>query len=61
MSENTEFIRDYLGDSVYATFDGYITTIYLDNGMGAHTQIVMEPEVLEALDRFVKRCKQASK
>lgn len=45
-------INQYLGDSVYATFDGYAITIYLDNGLGQHWPIYLEPDVLERLIKF---------
>ena len=51
-------IKDYLGDSVYASFDGYAVTLYLDNGFGPKNEIVMEPQVLDALNRFKIRCQK---
>lgn len=50
--------RDYLGDSVYADFDGYAITLTTDNGYGATNTIYLEPAVLEALDRYRKRVAQ---
>lgn len=47
--------KDYLGDSVYAEFDGYGVTLTTDNGMGASNTIYLEPEVFSALQRFVIR------
>ena len=49
----------YLGDSVYARTEGSTLVLYLDNGDGEHTRIVMEPEVVKAFDRYrqyVKSC-----
>lgn len=41
----------YLGDGVYARFDGY--SIWLDlRGQDNYTKIALEPEVLSALDEF---------
>lgn len=47
--------KDYLGDSVYADFDGFAIILTTENGMGASNTIVMEPEVLAALNRFAQR------
>jgi hypothetical protein len=45
----------YLGDGVYAVFDGYSISLDL-RGQDTTTSIVLEPEVLESLDRFRKEC-----
>lgn len=45
----------YLGDSVYAKFDGFAIVLTTNNGYGPSNTIVLEPEVMRALDRFVKR------
>lgn len=46
----------YLGDGVYATFDGY--NIWLDlRAQVDTTRICLEPQVLEALDKFRRRWK----
>jgi hypothetical protein len=50
----TKPIEDYLGDGVYATFDGYDLTLDL-RGQDDTTRIVLEPQVLEALLRFHSR------
>ena len=52
-------MKDYLGDSVYAEFDGYGYILTTDNGCGSSNIIYMEPEVLSALMRFVDRMKTA--
>lgn len=44
----------YLGDSVYVRMEGPCFVLYLDNGYGEHTTIVMEPEAMEAFDRYRK-------
>lgn len=43
----------YLGDSVYAQMDGVSVRLYLDNGLGAHSEIYLEPAVYSALCDFV--------
>lgn len=41
----------YLGDGVYASFDGYMITLDL-RGQDSTTRIALEPEVLAALNEF---------
>ena len=53
-------MKDYLGDSVYAEFDGHGIVLTTENGLGASNTIVLEPEVLHALNNFVERIKQQS-
>lgn len=47
----------YLGDSVYATFDGYYVELTTENGYGATNSILLEPQVLDALDNYLKGLK----
>jgi hypothetical protein len=47
--------QTYLGDSVYAGFDGYNIVLTTNNGLGANNVICMEPAVLNALDLYRKR------
>lgn len=47
--------KDYLGDSVYAEFDGYGIVLTTENGEGPSNRIVLEPQVLESLNRYVER------
>ena len=42
----------YLGDSVYARSDGESLVLELNNGHGFFNTIAMEPEVLNALDKY---------
>jgi len=46
----------YLGDSVYANFDGYAIILTTENRLPTDpsNEIYMEPEVLDALVVFVK-------
>jgi len=50
MSNNSEH-ADYLGDGVYADFDGYQIELKTLEG----NVIYLEPNVLDALDRYRKR------
>lgn len=45
----------YLGDSVYATFDGYHIVLTTENGDGASNTIALEPSVMDALFGLQKR------
>lgn len=56
--ENQPPLKDYLGDSVYAEWDGYSITLTTDNGFGPSNAIVLDPLTLAALDRFVARAQE---
>lgn len=46
--------RKYLGDSVYADFDGYHIILTTENGLPTDpsNRIAIEPAVLDALNRY---------
>lgn len=48
-------MKEYLGDSVYVEFDGYSFILTTENGYpdDPRNRIVLDPEVYEALLRFV--------
>ncbi len=52
--------KDYLGDFVYAEFDGSCITLTTENdGSGNSSNIIaLEPHVLAALIRFDKRARE---
>ena len=52
-------IKDYLGDSVYAEYDGDGIVLTTDNGYGAINIIYLESGTFDALIRFVKNIKNA--
>jgi len=52
MSEN-EKIESYLGDGVYASWDGY--HVWLDLRMQGEERIALEPAALQRLDEFRDR------
>ncbi len=54
MNNDKEF-KSYLGDSVYARFDGYHIILYLDNGYGPHREIALDPNVISNFNEYVKR------
>ena len=41
--------KTYLGDSVYAQFDGFMIVLTTENGMGPSNTIYLEPTVYDAL------------
>ena len=45
--------RTYLGDGVYASFDGELVWIETDNGIEISNRIAFEKETFEALLQFV--------
>ncbi len=50
-------MKDYLGDSVYAEWNGYAIVLTTENGYDddPRNQIILETEVYAALLRFVRR------
>lgn len=51
--------KDYLGDGVYAEFDGYHVVLTTENGMGTTNAIALDGDVILALNRFMDRLKAA--
>ena len=45
--------KDYMGDGVYATWDGYSVILILE--AQDDSRIVLEPEVLAAVMQFYRR------
>jgi len=50
-----ENFKIYLGDSVYADFDGYHIILTTDNGFGATNTIALDPDVYNALINYKTR------
>lgn len=50
-------MKAYLGDSVYAEWNGYAIVLTTENGYAddPRNRIVLEPEVYESLVEFVKK------
>jgi hypothetical protein len=42
----------YLGDSVYADYDGYHVVLTTENGLEVSNTILLEPQVMDELIRF---------
>lgn len=47
--------KTYLGDGAYADTDGFGIILTTENGIETTNQIYLEPEVLEALNKFKER------
>ena len=50
-------LKEYLGDSVYPDFDGFAIVLTTENGDGPSNTIVLEPQIINALNNFVERIK----
>ena len=50
--------KDYLGDGVYVEYDGYTVVLYTSNGVTNNSHIYLEPEVIEALNRYIANLKE---
>lgn len=46
-------MKQYLGDGVYATFDGWAVVLTTENGIETTNTIVLEAEVVAAFEKFV--------
>lgn len=52
---------DYLGDGVYALFDGLRIWLHANDHLNPTDRICLEPEVMEALKRFDARVHEPAK
>ena len=48
----------YLGDAVYASYDGFHIVLQTRDGYSATNTIALEPAVLETFDMFRKQLKE---
>ena len=46
--------KEYLGDGVYASTDGYDICLTTEDGLRVHDTIVLEPVVFSALIAYAK-------
>lgn len=49
--------RVYLGDGLYADFDGYQVRLFAHNGVSDTNEVFLEPDVLSAFLRYVDSLK----
>jgi hypothetical protein len=47
--------REYLGDGVYADFDGFQIWVAANDGIRDYARVALEPAVMKALDNYRKR------
>ncbi len=50
----------YLGDGLYASFDGYQIRLYAPRSDGTH-EVFLEPATLAAFERFVASLREQAK
>lgn len=55
VSETEWATAEYLGDGVYATFDGYQVWLRTSNGITASPPIALEPSVMQSLIDYAKK------
>lgn len=46
--------KEYLGDGVYATTDGYVIKLTTEDGIKTYNTIFLEPTVFSALVTYAK-------
>ncbi len=46
-------MKRYLGDGAYVEWDGYALVLTAENGIAVTERVVLEPDVYDALVRFV--------
>jgi len=52
--------KEYLGDSVYVEYDGYVVTLTTENGYGDPSNIIyLGPEELKAMKKYLKKLEEA--
>jgi hypothetical protein len=52
--------REYLGDGLYAEFDGWQIRLFAHSGVNSTNVVFLEPDVLAAFLRYVERLKGGS-
>jgi len=45
-------LKQYIGDGVYADFDGFNVILTTENGIETTNRIVLEPEILSSFKRW---------
>ena len=48
----------YLGDGLYASFDGYQIKLRAPRGIGNDHEVYLDGETLDALEKFVKQLRE---
>ena len=55
---NLSGYKKYLGDAVYADFDGYNVVLTTENGIEQTNVIVLEPLVISRLKEYFERVEE---
>ncbi len=55
MSQETNVIKDYIGDGVYTIFDGYGIWLHINDHKNPTDRVFLEPAVFRELINFAKR------
>lgn len=50
-----EIDKQYLGDAVYAHFDGFHIVLTTEDGMSVTNQICLDPDVSKAAELYIKK------
>lgn len=45
--------KTYIGDGIYADWDGYALTLTTENGISVTNQIIIEPREWRELERYI--------
>jgi hypothetical protein len=53
-------MKDYLGDAVYAEFDGWCIVLTTEDGISVTNTIALEPAVVHALEAYIRRVKEGA-
>lgn len=56
MPERSEIEWTYLGDGVYAGYDGWGVWLHANDHLHPTDKVYLEPEVLDSLNRYFRRC-----
>ena len=56
MLRNSAEIMEYIGDGVYAIFDGYGVWLHANDHKNPTDRVYLEPSVWRSLNNFVSRC-----
>lgn len=54
-SEKATNYKTYIGDGVYAEYDGWHVSVYTSDGIIESPRVHLDPNVLDALIRFRER------
>lgn len=61
MTDTSSQFNEYLGDGLYADYDGYQIEVYASNGLRKTNVVYFDPDVLRAFIRYAARLKEAQK